>query len=143
MHNCGAEPKRNTTNMFVHVSALMLTGQPLAAKLKAKYLGIIISMEGLRKKADNKLTNKATAACAAITSQKYFDPGLPLGTLRTLYRTNVRRILLYGTPLVTNLDELAEIDMRMLQNYFKRLLFTALVPTPKLIERLCIILCVP
>lgn len=113
------------------------------AKTEAKYLRFTISMEGPRKKVDSELTNNTAAAFAAIASQDYLDPGLPLGTQRSLYRANVRSILLYGTPLVVNLMELAELDMRILQNYFKRLLFTARVPNPRLVERLCIRLRIP
>lgn len=54
--------------------------------------------ERIQKAADNEIRNKSTASCAAITTQKYFYSGLPTGTIRTLYRVNVRSILLYGTP---------------------------------------------
>lgn len=57
-------------------------------------------MGGLKKEADADLKVKAMAACVVITTQDYFDPGLPNAILRTLYRGNVRSVLLYGTPSV-------------------------------------------
>lgn len=63
------------------------------------------------------------SACAAITKQQYFDPGLPNGTLCTLYRANVRSVLLYGTPILKDTSALEELDVQLLQNYFKKLLF--------------------
>lgn len=120
-----------------------LAGKPLTVRREAKYLCITVTTAGFRNKANTELKNKATSACIAITSQTFFDPGLPSATLRTIYQTNLRSILMYGTPLVTDYSALEELDVKMLQEYFKKLLFTARVPPKRLVERLCIRLRIP
>lgn len=64
--------------------ALTLSGQALAVRTQAKYLGIVVSMDGFRKSADRDLKNKAMTACTSNTYQQFIDPGIPNGTLRTL-----------------------------------------------------------
>lgn len=75
---------------------------------------------------------KCRRACAATTSQAFFDVGLPLKTIKALYRTNVRSLIVYGTMLTKNIDTLVELDQNMLQLYYKRLLHSKpdLCPTP-------------
>lgn len=78
---------------------MWLGGQELTIQKEAKYLGITITMGGFKKEMGSNLRNRAMAACAAVTTHYYFDPGLLNGTLRTLYMTNIRSVLLYGGPL--------------------------------------------
>lgn len=89
-------------------------------------------MSGFSKMENPELKNKATSLCVSITSQPYFDPGLPTATLRTSYRTNVRSVLLYGTLLVKDVNELEKLYVKLLQSHFKKLLFLARVPPPRL-----------
>lgn len=66
------------------------------------------------------------------------DVGFPLSTLKTLYRTNVRILLLYGTALLDEVEELEKLDRRLVQKFIKRLLYLKKDITGKLLDRLCI-----
>lgn len=103
---------------------LTLAGQTLGCSTEAQYLGIKIKPSGFSKQADKAVELKCRRACTAITSQPFFGPDLPLFTIRALYCTNLRSILLYGSALVTNTNELERIDRLVLQQYFKALLFS-------------------
>lgn len=73
-------------------------------------------MGGFKKHVDRYFRKKSMSASSAVTSQEYFDTGLPTATLRTMYRTNMRSVLLYGTPLITDTSELESLDTKFLQN---------------------------
>lgn len=84
------------------VQQLTLAENPLKVKKEARHLGISVMGGGFTKKAGSALETKCRAACAAITTQTYFDVSLPISTLRTLYQTNVRSILTYSAPLIVD-----------------------------------------
>lgn len=63
---------------------------------------------------------------------------MPIKTITTMYRTNVRAVLLYGTPLIRSVKELVRLDEKMLQLYFKRLMHTKDDLNSKLLSRICI-----
>lgn len=117
---------------------LVLAGEELSTTKEAKYLGIIAKPTGFTKKTDRETETKCRVACSVITAQPFFCPSLPINTIRTLYRTNVRGILLYGAALTTSTDELVRIDRKLLQQYFKAILFSKKDIPQKLIYRLCV-----
>lgn len=47
-----------------------------------------------------------------------------MSTIINLYSTNVRSVLLYGIPLLNSIDELEKLDLKVRQQYFKKLLYT-------------------
>lgn len=120
------------------IQPLTLAGQPLRVSKEAKYLCISVSGVGFSKKAGSALETKCRAACAAVTSQSFFDVRLSVSTIRTMYWTNVRRILLYGTPIVKEREDLERLDEKMLQIYFQRLMNSKENLNEKLLGRMCI-----
>lgn len=120
------------------VAKLTLAEQPLKVVIEAKYLGITVSWNGFSKNSNREQEVKCRRACAATTSQPFFDVMLPLKTIKSLYRTNVRSIILYGTMQTKNIDTLVDLDHKILQMYYKRLLHSKPYLCPKLLERLCI-----
>lgn len=70
--------------------------------------------------------------------QSIFDVDLPLKTIRTLYRTNVRSDLLYGTALLKDTASLEELDKNLLQRFFRRLLYSKPDLCIEFLGRMCI-----
>lgn len=74
----------------------ILAAQEIPQITEARYLGITVTSKGFQKKVDTELEKRCFAACAAVIRQPFFDANLPNHTLRALYRTNIRSILMYG-----------------------------------------------
>lgn len=96
-------------------ASLKQAGEALSTTTEAKYSGIIVKPTGFTKKTDRETETKCRVACSTIKAQSFFSPSLPINTIRTLYRTNVREKLLYGASLTTSTEELVRIDRKLLQ----------------------------
>lgn len=115
-----------------------LADQPIPLKRKTRYLGVMFGSDGFSKEAGRDLTNKCLQVCQAITSQPFFDAGLPTSTVLALYRANVRSILTYGLALTRDTGEMERLDRKLLNLYFKPLCFLGRELPDKLIDRLCL-----
>lgn len=78
------------------------------------------------------------AAFAATINKPFFNSDLPNSTLRTLYRTNVRSILMYGLMLTGDVTEIEKLDRQMLNTYFKPITKHKKATSEKLIDRFCL-----
>lgn len=131
---CSIVMERATGNL----TDLNLAGNHLKGVKEAKYLGITVSGRGFSKKLDKELEAKCRTAWTATTSQSFFDVGLPLKTITTLYRKNVCSIIIYETALLKSIDDLVDLDNRMLQSYLKRIIHAKPNLSQTLLDRLCI-----
>lgn len=75
-------------------SPLTAAGQALSTSPESKYLGIIIKQNGSTEELKKEVEQKFRAACTAITAQSFFGPSFSNSTIRTLYHTKLRIILL-------------------------------------------------
>lgn len=80
-------------------SPVTISRQVLRTNTEAKYLGVIVKTTGFTKVTNSETENKCKITSSVITSQLFFGPKIPVNTLRTLYHTNVRGILLYGAAV--------------------------------------------
>lgn len=78
------------------------------------------------------------AACAATTSQPFFKESIPNSKLRTLYRTNIRSILMYGLELTDDIGEIENLDRKLLSNYLKPIIQRKRKISDRLIDRICL-----
>lgn len=107
-------------------------------KTSAIYLCLTIRCRGFKKEVNDTLDQKFRCSCSAFRGQPFFTKSLPLSTIGTLYRMNVRSILMYGAMLSINMHKLLEIDENLLNQTFKKFLFTAYPLLGKLLYHLCI-----
>lgn len=116
---------------------ITLAGQALRTDTEARYLGITVKPNGFTKDVNRDVERKFRAVCSAISSQSFFGPSLPLGKIRALCCKNFRSILVYGATLVTNTKELEDIDRKVLQQYFKAIIYSKEDIPQTLLDRIC------
>lgn len=98
---------------------VLLAGQEIPKNTESRYLGVTVKSKGFLNKADSELGKRFFAACAVVIRQPFFDANLPNSTLRALYRTNIRNILMYGLMLFADTAKIKILDRRLFNCFFK------------------------
>lgn len=124
-------------------SSFILAGEQVPISTSSRYLGITINPNRFTKNMESELKQKSTASHMATSDHHFFDTDLPGNTLTTLYRTNVRSVLMYGLMITRYIAEMIKLDRVLLKIYLKPLIHHKWALPDKLLDRLCVRLRLP
>lgn len=113
-----------------------LSGQEVPVQKSVTYLGLTICTREFTKQLNEETKKNCSIAYSETAGHSFFETGLPNDTIRILFRMNIRIILLYGAMLVTNTQDLEEMETALLNQYLKKLLFLNRPLHKKLLHRL-------
>lgn len=110
---------------------------------KPRYMGVVTTPDEFTKAADSELKKKCRKACGSTINQAFFDADLLNNALCTLYRTNIRSILMYGLMLTKDIEAMKKLDRGLLSMYFKPIVHYKRNISDRLIDRLCLRIMLP